>query len=166
MTFELPARFWAKVAGDPSGCWLWTGALSTKGHGRFKVDGKLVSPHRLSYEAHVRNLTAGEVIDHTCHVWEFCDGGPTCLHRRCVNPDHLEPVTLAVNSLRSLHCLTTQNAIKTHCIHGHEFTPANTRRDKRNRWITVGWWAFAITYMCAIGTVAGLLGALWMTRAT
>jgi hypothetical protein len=48
-----------------------------------------------------------------------------CRNTRCVNPDHLEPVTLAENVLRGVSS-PAMNARKTHCDSGHEFTPANT----------------------------------------
>ena len=47
----------------------------------------------------------GYDIDHVCHnaaaVAGRCAGGDSCIHRRCVNPDHLEPVTRRENTLRS-----------------------------------------------------------------
>jgi hypothetical protein len=60
-------------------------------------------------------------IDHVCHSEATdCDGGDTCIHRRCINPNHLEPVTPRENSRR------TNKARKTHCVHGHLFDEANT----------------------------------------
>jgi hypothetical protein len=47
------------------------------------------------------------------------------MHRRCVNPEHLEPVTSAVNTRRG-RSPSAVNARKTHCVRGHEFTPQNT----------------------------------------
>lgn len=47
-----------------------------------------------------------------------------CPHRICVNPAHMEPVTLAENKRRGMSPPAI-NARKTHCIHGHELTLDN-----------------------------------------
>jgi hypothetical protein len=47
------------------------------------------SPHRLVYELVRGPIPAGQHIDHLCGV------------RRCVNPDHLEAVTQAINNQRA-----------------------------------------------------------------
>jgi hypothetical protein len=72
----------------------------------------------------VGDIPTGLTIDHTCHTKD-CDEGVICSHRRCVNPDHLEPVTHQVNLLRG-RGIPAINAAKTHCIRGHEYTPDNT----------------------------------------
>ena len=45
----------------------------------------------------------------------------------CVNPAHLEAVTHRENVLRGAGVSAIQ-ARKTHCKHGHEFTPENTMK--------------------------------------
>ena len=40
-------RFWAKVNKRADGCWIWTGALTDTGHGRYNFDGDTVRVHRL-----------------------------------------------------------------------------------------------------------------------
>ena len=117
-------RFEAKVQPEPnSGCWLWSGACSNGGYGRFKIEGDMLKlAHRLSYEHFVGPIADGLCIDHLCRV------------RSCVNPSHLEAVTLRENLLRgegpSARC-----ARQTHCLRGHEFTEENTycRRNARKR---------------------------------
>lgn len=99
----LPERIRSKIAVEPSGCWRWTGALNAKGYGegygQVTHGGKPVYAHRLTYQLLVdptlvlRPGHGGEPqLD---HVAERCE-----LHRACVNPSHLEPVTLRTNLQR------------------------------------------------------------------
>ncbi len=50
----------------------------------------------------------------------------------CVNPAHMEPVTQAENVQRGRvsEANRARNAAITHCPHGHEYTPENTRMIK------------------------------------
>jgi hypothetical protein len=65
-------------------------------------------------------------LDHTCHTNdEQCKGGPTCPHRACVNPAHLEPVTIGVNVLRG-RGVAPRNAAVTQCPAGHPYSVTNT----------------------------------------
>ena len=48
-----------------------------------------------------------------------------CRVRSCVNPAHLELISVKQNVMRGTG-LTAMNAKKTHCPSGHEYTPANT----------------------------------------
>lgn len=72
-------------------CWLWTAAKSGVGYGLIqegRADQKLLYAHRFIYEFCVAPIPDGLVIDHLCRV------------RHCVNPEHLEVVTLEENSRR------------------------------------------------------------------
>lgn len=88
---------WAKV--DKTGdCWHWTGSLHTNGYG-CHAQGQA---HRVVYEEVVGPIPDGLDLDHVCHnVDPTCPGGHECMHRRCVNPDHLEPVDRGTNMLRA-----------------------------------------------------------------
>ena len=74
-------------------------------------------------------IPEGLVIDHLCHNRDSsCPGARACMHRRCVNPDHLEPTTIEENQRRGIPRSRRGGgrAVWTHCKHGHEFTPENT----------------------------------------
>ena len=96
-----------------SGCWVWVADENGHGYGRVKINGKLFMAHRAVYELFKGPIPEGLELDHLCRVTQ------------CVNPDHLEAITPQVNTLRSLG-ITSMNAKKTHCDHGHEFTLDNT----------------------------------------
>lgn len=111
-------RFWPKVAMQPDGCWRWVGATQNNGYGVLAMPGRrVVLAHRWSYEHFVGSIPRGLEIDHLCRV------------RVCVNPAHMEAVTHRENGLRGEggKARGAQMRAKTHCVHGHEFTPENTR---------------------------------------
>jgi hypothetical protein len=55
------------------------------------------------YLEHVGPIPEGMDIDHRCHNADpACSRGPTCVHRLCVNPDHLEPTTRSLNLRRGI----------------------------------------------------------------
>lgn len=96
-------RFRAKYEISESGCWLWIGALTPNGYPQLRLgDGHLCLAHRFSYELVNGAIPDGLQVDHTCHGADpSCPGGFSCVHRRCVNPTHLEAVTGSINQLRS-----------------------------------------------------------------
>ena len=107
-TGTLEDRFWAKVdRGGPDECWLWTAHIDRDGYGRFER----IGAHRWAYEFAIGPIPDGMQIDHLCRV------------RRCVNPAHLETVTLAENVLRG-QGVTAQQARQTHCKRGHPLPAA------------------------------------------
>ncbi len=113
---RLPARFWAKIAVQANGCWLWTAGMERGGYGRIRVAGK-GSPnavaHRFAYERLVGPVPVGLQLDHLCR------------NRACANPEHVEPVTARTNTLRG-DTPAARNAAKTHCLNGHEYNETNT----------------------------------------
>jgi len=79
--------------------------------------------HRFMYQFFIGAVPDGLVLDHLCR------------NRACANPDHLRVVTHQVNILCGSGA-TARHAKKTHCVHGHEYTPENTlkvRNGKRCR---------------------------------
>ncbi len=113
MTESEQRRFLTKFrVGD--GCWEWTASVRRDGYGQFRLDGRVVSAHRVSYGLFVGPIPEGLTLDHLCR------------NRLCVRPDHLEPVTLCENILRG-ESLPAQNARKTQCPQGHAYDEANTR---------------------------------------
>jgi len=126
------ARFWEKVdARDVDGCWPWLGYVDKdRGYGQVRVDHRLHKVHRFSYELHNGPIPAGRVIDHACHNNSDCTDVP-CLHRRCVNPRHLEAVSQSLNTERGRS--GSHNSSKTHCPQGHEYTQENTAPQHNGR---------------------------------
>lgn len=111
---------------SPDECWPWQGYIGPSGHGRLGWKGRSsYLAHRAAYETLVGPIPGGLPLDHTCHNGSGCPGGDGCLHRRCCNPAHLEPVTLLENVRRG-ESFAAKKRRQTHCIHGHEFTGENT----------------------------------------
>lgn len=88
---------------EPHGdCVLWTGVLTVDGYARIGSSSwGEATAHRFSWSLVHGPIPEGFQLDHLCHTRDrTCDPG-NCLHRRCINPDHLELVTHAENTRRS-----------------------------------------------------------------
>lgn len=110
-----------------SGCWLWQGP-TTRGYGTCVHDGRDEVVHRFVYTRLVGPIPAGMTLDHDCHNADpTCIAAQGCVHRRCCNPAHLTPQTMRANVRASLNSTGSRNAAKTHCPHGHPYSPENTR---------------------------------------
>jgi hypothetical protein len=106
-------RLLDKTAAGWGGCIVWTGVLRN-GYGVISSGNRWLRAHRVAYELLVGPIPDGLVLDHLCR------------NTRCINPHHLEPVTVRENTLRSPIALSAINARKTHCPAGHEYSPENT----------------------------------------
>jgi hypothetical protein len=107
-------------------CWTWDAYCDARGYGRMPIKNGPTLAHRISYELFIGPIPEGLALDHLCHTADLtCQGGPSCRHRACVNPFHLEPVTHLENQARGrqvgAHALRTGT-----CRRGHELTPDNT----------------------------------------
>lgn len=91
-------------------CIEWIGCVGSRGYARVTIMGVGHVAHRVVYEMVNGPIPEGLVLDHLCR------------NKRCVNPSHLEPVTIAENVRRGYRLWS----LRTHCKWGHEFTPENT----------------------------------------
>lgn len=100
---DLPAAFIAKTR--QTNCTVWIGATNNKGYGLISINGKVELAHRVAYQAEFGDIPEGHVIDHLCRV------------RNCVNPMHLEAVTVGENNRRGRSAKTLREGDT--CINGH-----------------------------------------------
>lgn len=101
---SLSTRFWKFVPYQPDDeCWPWAGATFGNGrYGSFKMNGSHVMAHRMAYELSVGPIPEELTIDHLCR------------NTLCMNPAHLEPVTLKENILRGGN-MAANYARRTEC---------------------------------------------------
>ncbi len=112
---DIKERLLSKISVDETTkCWNWLGALA-HGYGRIHYQGETRQAHRVSYELVNEKIPEALVLDHLCE------------NKRCINPDHLEPVTNKLNIYRA----STGNSQKTHCPKGHIYDSENTYIDPR-----------------------------------
>ena len=116
----MPERFASKIS-YVNDCWIWIG--STRGAGNYGQvwhNGRSLFAHRVVYELLVGTIPDGLTLDHLCR------------NKLCVNPNHLEPVTIQENIARGFG-VSALNSKKSKCLRGHEFNDENTYRYKGKR---------------------------------
>ena len=89
-------------------CWKWVGRQYVTGYGRYWQNQISYLAHRVSYELYKGNLEKNKVIDHLCR------------NKLCVNPDHLEQVTISENVMRG-EGITAKKSRSSSCPNGHPY---------------------------------------------
>lgn len=96
---RLPQRWVVEDRGYLTPCHIWTGAAAANGYAHVRIDGAQVGVHRLAFEEAHGRIPEGMEIDHRCFV------------TLCVNAEHLEAVTSAVNIERRRSTKLTRAAV-------------------------------------------------------
>lgn len=109
-----------RTSETPNGCWVWRGSTDRAGYGEIGLGGDKGGTrkvHRVAWEELVGPIPPGFTIDHLCR------------NTACVNPEHLEPVPLAVNVKRGWD----HRRASGQCANGHDMTADNTLPAGKNR---------------------------------
>lgn len=81
----LQEKFWENTV-TGNGCWEWTGPLHSEGYGQIRYGSRGAGhmyAHRFSYKSFVDDIPTGHYVTQVCQ------------NRRCVNPAHLEAITIS-----------------------------------------------------------------------
>ena len=85
MRIAVPITEGLHYAVDNMGCWVWQMSTNRDGYGR-TINGRLA--HRRTFAEAGHHLLVGQALDHLCR------------NRACVNPEHLEQVSIGENVRR------------------------------------------------------------------
>lgn len=99
---------------EKNSCHLYAGTVNKDGYGVVfdKEYGNYKLAHRLSFVADYGEIPQNSPLDHVCR------------QPRCINPEHLEPVTMRENILRGVG-IAANYANRNRCKNGHLFTVDN-----------------------------------------
>ena len=114
------ARFRSKYVIEGE-CWLWQGPLDRDGYGTFYLRGAARRAHRVAWFMINGEIPAGYVVNHTCR------------RRHCVNPQHLNCMTVVDNALRDSTSLGYLNSQKMYCPQGHPYDTTVEYKGRRQR---------------------------------
>lgn len=99
---EWSSALWDETdCGYVTPCFMWKGAKDPLGYGRVNRNGHARLAHRVSYEEIHGPVPEGLTLDHLCRI-------PSC-----VNPAHLEAVTLGENLRRGAGAKLSHEAAAT-----------------------------------------------------
>lgn len=118
---DIATRIRAKITKSADGCHRWTGYIQPNGYASHSINRKTTYIHRWAYEQAKGPIPDGLTIDHLCRT------------RHCVNPDHLEAVSVRTNVMRGVS-VTANNARKTQCPQGHPYSVDNTYVVPKTGW--------------------------------
>ncbi len=113
----LDTRFWSHVEKGDS-CWTWTGARCSSGYGQLRVEGRLVSSHRMAWMLSVGTIPGGLCVLHHCD------------NRSCVRPDHLFLGTRDDNT-KDMDAKGRRRSPRG-ASHGRQTKPERTARGEQN----------------------------------
>lgn len=83
--------------------------------------GKSVGSHRAAWMEVNGPIPTGSVVDHTCHDPKVCADALTCVHRACINVEHMRLITQQENIMAGRHSIDN----RSHCNQGHPFIREN-----------------------------------------
>lgn len=114
-------RFNSKWITAKNGCHIWQAAKDNDGYGQFWLHRRQWKAHQVALLLAGRPIPEGFVANHTCR------------NKSCVNPQHLEAITVSESWRKDSCGVTYVNSQKTHCPQGHPYD----RKHGRGRYCSI-----------------------------